>query len=173
MDIVNLYRIAPTAASCDGHMTAPRPDGQCQQSCWCNWLDYWTTRLGHTHRFVTMTIHERMVLSLIVWLSSFVMFVLLYVVLMFWKELIKVSLALHLISSDSKVFSKGSCGVVGSILAFRSIGHGFKSKHSLFLHLGASAFSKPRSLAKRSLDDSVRRLLSFTQLATLRGTQIE
>jgi len=51
------------------------------------------------------------------------------------------------------------CGVVGSTLAFGSIGHGFESKHRLFSHHGASAFSKLRTLAKCSLDDSVRRLL--------------
>jgi len=51
------------------------------------------------------------------------------------------------------------CGVVGSTLAFGSIGHGFESEHSLFSHHSASAFSKLRSLAKCSLDDSVRRLL--------------
>jgi len=39
------------------------------------------------------------------------------------------------------------CGVVGSTLAFRSIGHGFESEHSLFSHHSASAFSKLRSLA--------------------------
>jgi len=53
----------------------------------------------------------------------------------------------------------GRCGVVGSTLAFGSIGHGFESEHHLFSHHGASAFSKLRSLAKCSLDDSVRRLL--------------
>jgi len=50
-------------------------------------------------------------------------------------------------------------GVVGSTLAFGSIGHGFESEHCLFSHHGASAFSKLRLLAKCSLDDSVRRLL--------------
>jgi len=59
------------------------------------------------------------------------------------------------------------CGVVGSTLAFGSIGHGFQSEHRSFSHHSASAFSKLRSLAKCSLHDSVRRLLSwFTQLAT-------
>jgi len=38
------------------------------------------------------------------------------------------------------------------------IGHGFDSEHR-FSHHGVSAFSKLRSLAKCSLDDSVRRLL--------------
>jgi len=33
----------------------------------------------------------------------------------------------------------GRCGVVGSTLAFRSIGHGFESEHRLFSHNGASA----------------------------------
>jgi len=59
-------------------------------------------------------------------------------------------------------FDRGAvrrCGVVGSTLAFGSIGHGFKSEHRLFSHHGASAFSKLRSLAKCSLDDSVRQLL--------------
>jgi len=51
------------------------------------------------------------------------------------------------------------CGVVDSTLAFGSIGHGFESEHSLFSHNSASAFSKLTSLAKCSLDDSVRRLL--------------
>jgi len=51
----------------------------------------------------------------------------------------------------------GRCGVVDSTLAFGSIGHGFESKHSLFSHHSASAFMT--SLAKCSLDDSVRRLL--------------
>jgi len=37
--------------------------------------------------------------------------------------------------------------------------HGFESEHRLFSHHSASAFSKLRSLAKCSLDDSVRRLL--------------
>jgi len=50
-------------------------------------------------------------------------------------------------------------GVVGSTLAFGSIGHGFESEHRLFSHHSASAFNKLRSLAKCSLDDSVRRLL--------------
>jgi len=53
----------------------------------------------------------------------------------------------------------GRCGVVGSTLAFGSIGHGFESEHRLFSHQGASASSKLRFLAKCSLDDSVRRLL--------------
>jgi len=53
----------------------------------------------------------------------------------------------------------GRRGVVGSTLAFGSIGHGFESEHRLFSHHAASAFSKLRSLAKCSLDDSVRRLL--------------
>jgi len=57
------------------------------------------------------------------------------------------------------VYFVGCCGVVVSILAFRSIGHGFESEHRLFSHHEASAFSKLRSLAKCSLDDSVRRLL--------------
>jgi len=60
------------------------------------------------------------------------------------------------------------CGVVGSTLAFGSIGPGFESENYLFSHHSASAFSKLRSLAKCLLDDSVRRLLLFTQLATLR-----
>jgi len=51
------------------------------------------------------------------------------------------------------------CGVVGSTLAFGSTGRGFESEHRLFSHHSASAFSKLRSLAKCSLDDSVRRLL--------------
>jgi len=50
----------------------------------------------------------------------------------------------------------GRCGVVGSTLAFGSIGHGFESEHRLFSHHGEI---KLRSLAKCSLDDSVRRLL--------------
>jgi len=53
----------------------------------------------------------------------------------------------------------GRRGVVGSTLAFGSIGHGFESEHRLFSHHSASAFSKLKSLAKCSLDDSVRRLL--------------
>jgi len=53
----------------------------------------------------------------------------------------------------------GHCGVVGSTLAFGSIGHGFESEHRLNSHHDASAFRKLRSLAKCSLDDSVRRLL--------------
>jgi len=53
----------------------------------------------------------------------------------------------------------GPCGVVDSTLAFGSIGHGFESEHSLFSHHSVSAFSKLTSLAKCSLDDSVRRLL--------------
>jgi len=53
----------------------------------------------------------------------------------------------------------GGRGVVDSTLASGSIGHGFQSEHRLFSHHGASAFSKLRSLAKFSLDDSVRRLL--------------
>jgi len=36
----------------------------------------------------------------------------------------------------------GRCGVVGSTLAFGSIGHGFESEHRLFSHYGASTFSK-------------------------------
>jgi len=56
------------------------------------------------------------------------------------------------------------CGVVGSTLAFgsighRSISHGLKSAHRLFSHHSASAFSTLRSLAKCSLNNSVRRLL--------------
>jgi len=50
-------------------------------------------------------------------------------------------------------------------LAFGSIGHGFESKHRLFSHHGASAFSKLRLLVKCSLEDSVCRLPYFTQLA--------
>jgi len=59
----------------------------------------------------------------------------------------------------SLVVLVGYCGVVGSTLAFGSIGHGFESEHRIFSQQGASAFSKLRSLAKCSLDDSVRRLL--------------
>jgi len=51
------------------------------------------------------------------------------------------------------------CGVVGSTLAFVSIGHGFESEHHLFSHHSASAFSKLKSLAKCLLDYSVRRLM--------------
>jgi len=50
----------------------------------------------------------------------------------------------------------GRCGVVVAILAFGSIGHGFKSEQRLISHYSASAFSKMRSLAKCSLADSVR-----------------
>jgi len=46
--------------------------------------------------------------------------------------------------------------VVGSTLAFWSIGHRFKSKHRLLSHHSASAFRKLRSLAKCLLDNSVR-----------------
>jgi len=46
-------------------------------------------------------------------------------------------------------------GLVGSTLALESIGHGFESEHRLFSHHVASAFSKLRSLAKCSLDDSM------------------
>jgi len=53
----------------------------------------------------------------------------------------------------------GHSGVVGSTLAFGFISHGFESEHRLFSHHSASAFSKLRSPAKCSLDDSVRRLL--------------
>jgi len=67
----------------------------------------------------------------------------------------------------------GRCGVVGSTLAFGSIGNGFESEHRLFSHHGASPFSKLRSLVKCSMDDSVRRLLKFTQLVTLRVGRIE
>jgi len=35
----------------------------------------------------------------------------------------------------------GRCGVVGSILAFGSIGHVFECEHRLFSHHRASAFS--------------------------------
>jgi len=56
-------------------------------------------------------------------------------------------------------YSVGRCGVVGSTLAFGFIGHGLESEHRLFSHHSASAFSKLRSLAKCSLDDSVRQLL--------------
>jgi len=44
-------------------------------------------------------------------------------------------------------------------VAFGSIGHGFESEDRLFSNHSASAFSKLRSLAKCSLDDSVHRLL--------------
>jgi len=53
----------------------------------------------------------------------------------------------------------GRRGVVGNTLAFGSIGHGFEFEHRLFSHHGASSSSKLTSLAKCSLDDSVRRLL--------------
>jgi len=46
------------------------------------------------------------------------------------------------------------CGIVGSTLAFGSIGHGFESEHRLFSHHSALAFSK-----LRSFDDSVRCLV--------------
>jgi len=58
----------------------------------------------------------------------------------------------HKFSQMSHIFV-GRCGVVGSTLAFGSIGHGFESEHFLFSHHGASAFSKLISLAKCSLDD--------------------
>jgi len=51
----------------------------------------------------------------------------------------------------------GRCGIVGSTLAFGFIV--FESEHRLFSHHGASALIKLMSLAKCSLDDSVRRLL--------------
>jgi len=50
----------------------------------------------------------------------------------------------------------GRCGVVGSTLAFGSIGHGFESEHRLSSYHGASDVSKLRSLTKCSLDDSIR-----------------
>jgi len=50
-------------------------------------------------------------------------------------------------------------GVEGSTLTFGSVGHGFESEQRLFSNNGASAFSKVRSLASCSLDDSVCRLL--------------
>jgi len=56
-------------------------------------------------------------------------------------------------------FFVGRCGAVGNTLAFGYIGHGFESEHRLFSHHSTSAFNKLRSLAKCSLDDSVRRLL--------------
>jgi len=68
------------------------------------------------------------------------------------------SIALHSIVHGT-VMVVGRRGVVGSTLAFGSIGHGFDSEHRLFSHHGASAFSKLRSQAKCSQDDSVRRLL--------------
>jgi len=45
------------------------------------------------------------------------------------------------------VIQSGCCGVVGSTLAFRSIGHGFESEHRLLSYYSAPAFSKLRSLA--------------------------
>jgi len=39
-------------------------------------------------------------------------------------------------SGDANV---GCCGVVGTTLAFRSIGHGFDSEHRIFSHQNASA----------------------------------
>jgi len=53
----------------------------------------------------------------------------------------------------------GRCGVVGSTLAFGSIGHGLESELPLFSHHNASTFRELRSLAKCSLDVSVRQLL--------------
>jgi len=41
----------------------------------------------------------------------------------------------------------GRCGVVGSALAFGSIGRGFESENRIFSYHRASAFSKLRSLA--------------------------
>jgi len=58
-----------------------------------------------------------------------------------------------------RLIDQGRCGVLGSTLAFGSIGHEFEAEHRLFSYHGASAFSKLRSLAKCSLDDSVLRLL--------------
>jgi len=46
-------------------------------------------------------------------------------------------------------------GVVGSTLAFGSIGHGFESEHSFLLRHSASAFNKLGLLAKCSQYDSV------------------
>jgi len=60
-------------------------------------------------------------------------------------------------------------GVVGSTLAFESIGRGFESEHHLISHHRASAFSKLSYLPKCSLDDSVRWLLWFTQLVIPSG----
>jgi len=79
----------------------------------------------------------------------------------------------HITELTEHYTAQKRCGLVGSTLAFGSIGHGLESEHRLFSHHGASAFSKLRSLAKCSLDDSVRRLLSFTPLATLRWGRIE
>jgi len=80
-------------------------------------------------------------------------------------------------TSTKRLRLVGRCGVVGSILAFGSIGHaGFESEHRLISHHSTSAFSKLRSLAQCSLDDSARCLLysaSLSYIANLRGRQIE
>jgi len=55
----------------------------------------------------------------------------------------------------------GRCRVVGSTLAFGSIGHGLESELHLFSHYSVSAFNK-----LRSLDDSVRCLLYIIQTAS-------
>jgi len=76
-----------------------------------------------------------------------------------------IELFINKCESRIKLFGKrskqfvGRCGELGSTLAFGSIGRGFESEHRLFSHHGASAFRKQISLAKCSLDDSVRRLL--------------
>jgi len=54
---------------------------------------------------------------------------------------------------------KWRCFIVGSELAFESIGHGFESEHRLFSHYNASAFIKLGLLPKYSLDDLVYQLL--------------
>jgi len=66
------------------------------------------------------------------------------------------------LSFTKELLDKINCEALwcsGSTLTFESIGHGIESEHRLFSHHSASAFSKLRSLAKCSLDDSVRRLL--------------
>jgi len=54
---------------------------------------------------------------------------------------------------DTPLIEVKHFGVVGTTLAFGSIGRGFESEHPLFSHHSATAFSKLSLLAKCSLDD--------------------
>jgi len=55
-------------------------------------------------------------------------------------------------------YNEERCGVGSSTLAFRFIGLGFESEHSLFSHQ-CIRFQKDEIAGVVSLDDSVRRLL--------------
>jgi len=82
---------------------------------------------------------------------------------------------LVLVSNDLGLGRGRGLGLDKKVLVTALIGHGFESEHRLFSHLGASAFSKLRSLAYSAhcTIKFVDCCNSLSYVATLRGRRIE